>query len=143
MFLSSVIHQWRNYTGITHNAILFRLNSTPFDQLDLKNVCYTYILTNKITYLESHYNVSTLYVIYHNVLMASVIYLFIFWWWPIFVLMRKTTSHLINAFKKFTKKGGLTKIKIPVQHEKRFPALSPLSNLGSNSIYDKAFCSSE
>ena len=48
---------------------------------------------------------------------------------------QNTTSHLINAFKKCTKKGGLTKIKIIVLQEKMFPSLSSLSNLGSNSIY--------
>ena len=52
---------------------------------------------------------------------------------------QNTTSHLVNAFKKCTKKakGGfnLTKIKIPVRQEKSFPTLCSLSNLGSNLIY--------
>ena len=51
MSISSVIQSWRNCIGIIQDALLFRLNSTPFDQLDLKHVFYTDILTNKITYL--------------------------------------------------------------------------------------------
>ena len=71
--VSSVVHQLRNCTNIIQNALLFCFNSTPFDQLHLKNVFNMDISTNKIAYLYIHYSVNTFSVIYHNVFIAIII----------------------------------------------------------------------